>query len=123
MKSPFRETLIQWVLRCISAYLLWFGTALYLSFMYTVSGGAIHDSDIIKAVGLGLIFSTPLFVSTFPSQRFFHQFMIGLISIMTVFYLGMVITKPVVPYLIGVLGYSLGLLYLVKIKSTHQPTP
>jgi hypothetical protein len=49
--------------------------------------------------------------------------MIGLISIMTIFYLGMVITKPVVHYLIGALGYSLGLLYLVKIKSTHQPTP
>ena len=114
--SSFREALVRWLLRMASGYLLWFGIALYLSFMYEVSGGVIHDADIIKAIGLGLIFSTPLFLATFPGKGLFKQLLLFLIIIMTIFYACLAIAKPVMPYFVVTASYALGIVYLLKLK-------
>jgi hypothetical protein len=118
--SSFREALVRWLLRIASGYLLWFGIALYLNFMSEVSGGLIHNADIVKAIGLGLIFSTPLFIATFPSRTLYHRFITSTLIVMAVFFFLFTLAKPVMPYYVGTVSYTLGTLYLLKIKSAGQ---
>ena len=120
--SSVCEVFVRWLLRIASGYLLWFGIALYITFMYEVSGGIIHDADIIKAIGLGLIFSMPLFLATLPLKDLSRRLVLFLIIIMTIFYTGLAIAKPVIHYFIGTVSHVLGIVYLLKIKQNHRAT-
>lgn len=117
MNSRF---LIEWFVRIISIYIFLFWGMLYLNFSLNIDVGPLALVDIVKALILGGVCGTPLFVSTLLNNSLLNRILIFFLMSMMFFYGYLATEKLILPYFIGIAGHIVGLIYLFKFKTPRR---
>ena len=107
---------IEWFIRIVSIYIFLFWVKLYLSFSLNIDVGPLALIDIVKALILGAVCGIPLFAITLMRNSLLNRLMAFFLMVMVFFYGFMATEKLILPYFIGIVSHTVGLIYLFKFK-------
>ena len=111
------QKMLPWGIRLVAVYLFIWWALLYLSFATNIEVFPLKILDYIKAIILGMLGSSSLFLSTIKYQGMLKQVVVGLLILLgLVYYLYFSIGKVLFVDLLGLGSHILATVCFIKLN-------